>query len=107
MLNKKERTLDVYKQAGAEMRLFKHLAAKLSVDISKVLSAGDTDMLLRALGKVDIICSRAEDNMFRDFPGLTSDHIDVFYGNVQDGPRNDVDAEMMARAKEAADELFK
>lgn len=106
MLNKKERTLDVYKRAGAEMRLFKTLGAKLATDISKVMKSGDTDMLLRALDKVDIICSRAEDNMFRDFPDISSDYIDVFYGCTKNDPRNEVDAEMVSLAKEVADGLF-
>lgn len=107
MYTKKDRTLDEYKRAGGEMRLFKQLGATLSVDISKVLSAGDTDKLLRALEKVDEICSRAEDNMFRDHPDLGSEYIDVFYGNVFSEPRNELDAEMIERARAAADGLFK
>ena len=92
MYTKKDRTLDEYKRAGGEMRLFKQLGVTLAVDISKALSAGDTDKLLRALGKVDEICSRAEDNMFRDHPGIGDEHVDVFYGDVFYEPRNELDA---------------
>ena len=107
MYTKKDRTLDEYKQAGAKMRLFKQLGVTLAVDISKALSAGDTDKLLRALEKVDEICSRAEDNMFRDHPDLGSEYINVFYGDVFYKPRNELDAEMIERARAAADGLFK
>ena len=41
MLQKNLRTIDEYKRAGAEMRLFKTLGSKLAVDISGVLSAQD------------------------------------------------------------------
>lgn len=79
MLTRKERTIDVYKNTGAEMRLFKSLASKLVVDIFKVLSVSDQDMLMRALRRVDEVCSRAEDNMFRDYPKLSREYIDVFF----------------------------
>ncbi len=106
MLKKNRRTVDTYMKAGAEMRLFKNLGTRLAVDISQVLSATDTEKLLRALDKVDEICSKAEDNMFRDHPELPDEYIDVFYGNTGDEPRNDVDEEIIRMAKKVADELF-
>ena len=106
MLPKNKRTLEVYKTAGAEMRLYKTLGAKLMTDISRVLSAADQDILMRAMNKIDIVCSRAEENMFRDWPDLSAEHIDVFYGAVCCDPKNDVDAEMVQRARKAADDLF-
>ena len=45
MLQKNLRTIDEYKRAGAEMRLFKTLGSKLAVDISGVLSAQESDKL--------------------------------------------------------------
>ena len=45
--------------------------------------------------------------MFRDHPDLGSEYIDVFYGDVFYGPRNELDAEMIERARAAADGLFK
>lgn len=56
MLQKNLRTIDEYKRAGAEMRLFKTLGSKLAVDISGVLSAQDSDKLLRALNRIDEVC---------------------------------------------------
>ena len=106
MLKKSERTMERYMKAGAEMRLFKTLGAKLICDISTVLSASDQDMMMRAMDKIDQICSRAEDNMFRDHPDLSDQYIDVFYGSTDSRPRNEVDKKMIAMAKEAADELF-
>ena len=106
MLQKKRRTVDTYMKAGAKMRLFKTLGTRMVVDISRVLSASDTQKLMRALDKVDEICSKAEDNMFRDHPELPNMYIDVFYGNIGDEPRNDVDREVITLAREAADGLF-
>lgn len=107
MIVKKERTLDLYKRAGSEMRLFKSLSADLMADISRVLSASDTDSMIRALRRIDEICSKAEDNMFRDYPNLGADYTNVFYGCVSEEPRNKVDAEIIERARKAADELFR
>ena len=106
MYTKKDRTLDEYKRAGSEMRLFKQLGTTLAVDISKVLSAADTDKLLKALSKIDAICSKAEDNMFHDYPNLGTEYIDVFYGCVNAEPRNDLDAEIIDRAKKISHDLF-
>lgn len=106
MLAKKNRTIDEYKKAGAKMRLFKNVGAKLAVDISKVISASDYKILESALHRIDEVCSRAEDNMFSDFPGLGSEYVNVFYGNVGDKPRNPLDEEVLQLAKKASDELF-
>lgn len=107
MINKKERTIDVYKQAGAEMRLFSELGGRLAIHISQALSAPDTDKFMRALRRIDEVCSRADDNMFHDHPEISNEYMDVFYGAVSGKPRNAVDAEVIARAKETADGLFK
>lgn len=106
MLNKNCRNIEVYMKAGALMRLYKTLAGRLLTEISKVLSAADQDMLMNAMKKIDTVCSRAEDNMFRDHPELPSIYIDVFYGSTNVKPQNKVDAEIIELAKEVADELF-
>ena len=106
MLEKNRRTVDTYMKAGAEMRLFKALGTRMAVDISRVLSVSDTNKLLRALGKVDEICSKAEDNMFADHPQLSNQYLDVFYGHTSDEARNDVDRKVIKLAREVADELF-
>lgn len=107
MIHKRERTLDLYKEAGAEMRLFRTLGVILAIHISRVLSAPDTDKFLRVLRRIDEVRSRAEDNMFHDHPEISNEYLDVFCGNFKGRPRNAVDAEVMAKAKEKADEIFK
>ena len=107
MIQKNKRTVDTYMKVGAKMRLFKTLGTKMTVEISRVLSASDTHKLMRALDKVDEICSRAEDNMFRDHPDLSDQYLDVFYGTTETEPRNEVDRKVIELAREAADGLFK
>ena len=107
MIQKNRRTVDTYMKVGAKMRLFKMLGTRTAVEISQVLSATDTQKLMLALDKVDEICSKAEDNMFRDHPDLTDEYLDVFYGSTEMEPRNDVDRKVIAMAREAADGLFK
>lgn len=106
MYTKKDRTLEEYKRAGGEMRLFKTLGTKMAVDLSKILSAADTDKLIHALNKIDEVCCKADDNLFRDHPDVGNEYTDVFYGSVGAAPRNALDAEMIERARAAANGLF-
>ena len=106
MLNKKERTLESYMKAGAEMRLLKTIGGRVAVDVSYVLSAADTDKFLKALRMIEEVSVRAEDNMFRDHPGIADIYTDVFFGSINDKPRNDVDRTVIEMARAAADELF-
>ena len=64
MINKKERTIELYKLVGAEMRLFRTLGGNLAIHMSQVLLSTDTDKFMRVLQKIDEVRSRAEDNMF-------------------------------------------
>ena len=106
MLKIKERTMDKYVAAGASMRLLKEMGNKALIDASAVLSAKEQDMFINCLNRIDLICSRAEDNMLEDHPDLGGEFSDVFYGGLDDTPRTDLDREVMARAKETADGLF-
>ena len=49
MLNKEERTIAVYMKAGALMRLYKTIGAKLFDAVGAVISAADRKKLLCAL----------------------------------------------------------
>ena len=49
MIRAKDRTIDVYKRVGAEMRLLKSILSKVTVDVSKVLTATETDKLIKEL----------------------------------------------------------
>ncbi len=107
MLNRKERTIEKYMKAGAEMRLFATVAKNMVCSISKVVSAADADKVLKALQVIEIVCVHADDNMFKDYPKLPGEYGDVFYGYTNDKPRNAVDAMMIERARESLDELFR
>lgn len=103
---KKERTIDEYKKVGAMMRLYKTLGVKLATELSKVMPAAEMGKMRQAIDKVNSLSSRAEDNMFHDFPELESEYIDVFYGTTKMEPRNVLDAEMIERARQVANDLF-
>ena len=107
MKRNKNRTLEAYMKAGAEMRLFKALGTKLAVDISLLIPTADTDKLLRAMRKIDEVCSNAEDSMFRDHPHISNEYLDVFYGSMNEKPRNEVDRKVIGMARETADGFFK
>ena len=97
----------LYKQVGAEIHLLKKIEGRLVMDASKVLSATDTDRLMNAFEKIDHIRSRLEDNMFHDFPELSNDYLNVFYGDFEGNSVSDVSKEMKQKAKEMADELIR
>lgn len=107
MMKKRERTIDAYKKAGAEMRLLKTLQSRVWTGVGNLVSAQDQNKLLRAFRIIDAVCSNVEDNMFRDHPELGSEYIDVFYGATYAEPRRPLDAEIIAKAKEVADDLFR
>ena len=106
MMVKKNRTIEEYKRAGAGMRLLKTVAGQVLMDVSCVLSTVDQDRFSRGIELIHHVCSHAEDNMFHDFPGLSNDFIDVFYGEVYYEPRNEVDRGQIELARKVANELF-
>lgn len=88
------------------MRLLKSLSARLITDTGSILLKTQQDKLMRAMDKVSQLCSVAEENMFKDHPQLNNHYIDVFYGDVSDEPRNEVDKKIIEMAKEVSDGLF-
>lgn len=88
------------------MRLLKAVTSKAHIECSKVLNARDSDKFYTVSGKIDTICSRAEDNMFDDFPTLNNDYLDIFYGSPETKTRNDVDQEQIDLMIELVKELF-
>ena len=106
MVREKERTMDLYMKAGAEMRLYKTLGTRLYVDIAPLLYKADLHKLDRAQELINEVCSKVDDNMFRDHPEISNAYTKVFYGTTADEPRDDVDKEMLTRAREVADKLF-
>lgn len=107
MIARKQRTMEIYENTGALMRLLKTIGTKAIVEVSPVLLAKDSDKMIKALNMVDEICSKAEESMFSDYPDLTDKYIDVFYGALNYEPRNEVDERIIQKARTASDELFK
>lgn len=67
----KGRTLDVYKEAGAWVRLYKDVSAQMLSQVSPLLSKTEKDKLYSAVNKINAIISNADEGLFRDFPNLT------------------------------------
>ena len=106
MINKTNRTMGKYIEAGAQMRLFKTLGAKVFVNVGNLTDSADREKLKRALDMIDDICANAEDNMFRDHPNLSHEYTSVFYGATNMPARDDVDKYVIMIAGEVADALF-
>ena len=106
MLNKNERTMEAYVEAGAYARLLSDIGAKAVVSISKILPAKDADRLVVLLNKIEEIICKADDQLFRDFPGIGNKGADVFYGTLSAQPRNELDEKVVQMAQQKATELF-
>lgn len=103
----RQRTIDDYKEAGAWMRLLKAVFGKTLIACSKVMRVKEYESPLWAAQKrIEQVCSRAEDNMFGDFPELGSKYIDIFYGVPCSRCRNDVDREQVELMIKLVKELF-
>jgi len=106
MLNKNERTMDTYMEAGAYARLLSVIGTKAVVEMSKVLPAKDSDKFVVLLNRIDEIISKADDQLFKDFPGIGNEGADVFYGTLSAQPRNELDEKVVQMAQQKATELF-
>ncbi len=106
MIRRQDRTVDEYMKAGAMMRLLKEIGSHTLVQGSRVMSASDSDKMMRVLDRIDQICSRLEDNMFHDHPELSNDYLSVFYGAFSNYPRNPTDEKVVKLAREIADSIL-
>ena len=106
MLNKNERTMEMYVEAGAYARLLSDIGAKAVVAMSQILPAKGADRLVVLLNRIDEVKSKADDQLFSDYPNLGNEGTDVFYGTLSAEPRNGLDAEVIRMARQKAGELF-
>ncbi|MGO4997816.1 hypothetical protein [Oribacterium sp. Sow4_G1_1] len=106
MLSRKDRTVEKYMRAGAAMRLFKTAYSEVITILSEVMPIQDYEKVMRAMYKVDQVCSDTEDRMFREHPDLDNEYIDVFYGDLKGDTRNDVDRKVVQMAHEMSEHLF-
>lgn len=102
----KNRKLDDYKMAGAWMRICKAVIANTWTKCWSVLSAKDCRMFDAAERRISALCSRAEDNMFMDFPDLDNEALDIFYGSPDTDPRTDTDREQIKIMQEFVMKIF-
>lgn len=105
MIGKKNRTIETYLRAGAEVRLYKEVYHHMMRAIEPALYTKDIDKLIRIENEIGIIAIRAENNMFRDYPELSDDYLCVFHGDIHSNPRNEVDKVVMNMAQEIARNL--
>lgn len=94
MVKRSDRTLELYKTIGAEARLIKHFLTEFVVDSSKIQYAKDSDRLSAITHSIEKLISDMEDQMFRDYPELGHDYINVFYGGLFGEAINSVDSEI-------------
>lgn len=106
MNKKNQKNLEMYKKVGAEMRLLKSIYLKLLTDICPLLHSKDTDKLLKVSDDISRVCCRVDDYMFKGFPEISNEYVDVFYGSLNKPARNDVDKEIIELAKQISIELF-
>ncbi|MBO5342267.1 MAG: hypothetical protein J6A73_06260 [Lachnospiraceae bacterium] len=102
----KKKMLEQYKELGAMFRTYKTMAVKLSVNASNFLTKAKWQKLQKAVDTVGSFASELEDKMFEEHPELTDEYVDVFYGATTNEPRNELDAEMVTRAKAFCKTLF-
>lgn len=79
----KGRTLDVYKEAGAWVRLYKDVSAQMLSQVSPLLSKTEKDKLYSAVNKINAIISNADEGLFRDFPDIGNKGCNIFYGEPE------------------------
>ena len=106
MYNKNERTMEVYVEAGAYARLLSDIGTKAAVAMSQILPAKETDRLVNLVNRFDEIKCKADDQLFRDFPGIGQEGTAVFYGNLSQEPDCKLDEEVIGLAKDKFSELF-
>lgn len=102
-----DQSKEIYLKAGAEMRLFKALASRMRKDVGAVLTDAERHRLVRALNMIEELCPAAEDSMLRSHAVGSFGWSEVFYGAIDEKPRNKVDEKVIGIAREVAHELFK
>ena len=106
MQTKANRTIEAYKIAGADFRLYKDLGDRLLEDAGKLLTKKEQESLVKAMKQIRQICCACEDRMLSDHPDLPEDYATVFFGSLKQDARNEVDSRVIELAKKQAETLF-
>lgn len=107
MQSRKDRTVEKYMRAGAAIRLFKSASSEVIATLSEVMPKQDYRKIMLTMDRVNQVCSDTEDRMFLEHPDLSNEYIDVFYGDVRNDTRNEVDWKVVQMAHELSESLFK
>lgn len=102
-----KRTIETYMRLGAQIRLLKTLTVRTDVALSDVLTRAERKPLEDFMGILRELSSDLDGRMFGEYPELSNDYVDVFYGDLEHEPRNDVDAKVMTMARGILDALFR
>lgn len=107
MLKNNEKAINVYKRLGAKLRLLKRIESDLEIEVRQVLPKNKCSSLSTIRKKIDKVCSDFDDQMFHDFPEIDNSYTHVFYGDIVNAPRCEVDKEVIEEAKRLCNGYFK
>lgn len=103
MLDKEKRTFDMYKQVGADFRLFKTIGSSLVSELSDIATEEDVSAIRHVLETVNCICSNTEEQMHSDGFRLRVAH-HMFFGSTEAEYRhkNEIDLEVLQQVAKSA-----
>jgi len=106
MKNQKGRTFQEYELSGARIRLAKAAVKNAFLYNYSVMNAYERSRLMHALSIIQEVSGHVESRLFQDFPHVSTDIVDVYNGDLNLKPRNQIDADVKQLARTEADRLF-
>jgi hypothetical protein len=85
-----ERTLQDYMCLGAYYTILKYIIAYTDVETSYLCGGKVSKNTSKASELIYEACSDAEDCMFKDYPMLENDYVNVFYGGISGSKKTPV-----------------
>lgn len=85
-----DRTLEEYMRLGAYYTILKEIVVTTDVETGYLCGGKIAKNTSRAVEKIYQSCSDAEDCMFKDYPMLESDYVNVFYGGISGSKKTPV-----------------
>lgn len=98
--------MDVYKNAGAAVRLFRAVTSRMIYDISPVINKREMDGLLIAIEQTETAIRHAHWRMTDDHKDLDDEGKNIFYGAINEKKENDLDGEMKEMIEALAKDIF-
>lgn len=105
MINRDERSIEKYLDAGADLCLCRELLRRALRPVGDILYAKKEESFLRVLDAVELACISAERNMLRDFPDLDSGAGDVFFRNFREPAKTELASLIDDHVKETLEEM--